>query len=191
MGTRACACGLSARLRERELIGGIGWGWLATRTSIRLALVAAAAGTAASVVVVLLFRLRDVDWVDRTPTTFYPVPDPPAGVDAETTPILVQIEYRVDPAQRAAFRTALDAVGRSRRRTGAALWMLTQDSADESRFVECFFLESWNEHHRQHGRWTRHDEELWRRARSLVATGTEPRVSHLLQTSEARGGRPD
>jgi hypothetical protein len=65
----------------------------------------------------------------------------------------------------------------------AAAWMLMLDPENESRFVEWFFLESWNEHRRQHGRWTKYDEELWMRARALVAEGTEPRVSHFLQTA--------
>jgi MFS family permease len=181
---RARALALYLLVSESAMLaGGIAWGWCATRTSIRLALAAAASGTVLSALVAATLRLRDVDRVDRTPTTFYPIPDPPPGVDAERTPILVQIEYRVDVAQRTAFRGALDAVGRSRRRTGAAAWMLTQDAENESRFVEWFFLESWNEHHRQHGRWTKRDEELWKRARALVAEGTQPRVSHLLQTA--------
>ncbi|MGO8994007.1 MAG: MFS transporter [Polyangiaceae bacterium] len=168
------------------LVGGIGWGWLATRTSIRLALELAAAGTALTVLVAAAFRLRDVDRVDRSPTPFYPIPSAPSGVDVEGTPVLVQVEYRVDASQASAFRSALNAVGRSRRRTGAALWLLTQDSEDSSRFVEWFFLESWNEHHRQHGRWTKHDQELWLHAHSLIAAGSEPKVSHLLQTTEAQ-----
>lgn len=167
------------------LIGSIGWGWLATHTSVRLALAVAAGGVFASVVVAIVLRLRDVDRIDRSPTAIYPLPEAPAGLDLERTPILVQIEYRVDEAQRPAFRKAVEAVGRSRKRTGAAFWMLTEDSQDASRFVESFFLESWNEHHRQHGRWTKHDQQVWLHARSLVAAGSEPRVSHLVQASSA------
>ena len=148
-----------------------------------MALLTAASGTALTGLVAMFLRMRDVDRIDRAPTSFYPIPGVPAGIDGERTPVLVQIEYRVDPAQASAFRSASEAVGRSRKRTGAAAWMLTQDAEDESRFVEWFFLESWNEHHRQHGRWTKHDEELWRRMRSLVATGSEPKVSHLLQVT--------
>jgi MFS family permease len=163
------------------LLGSIAWGWLATRTSIRLSLGAAAAGALVSTVVSIPGRLRDIDRLDRSPAEFYPIPSAPAGLDLDFTPIVVEIVYAVDAGRRAAFLAAMEAVGRSRRRTGAALWMLTEESEDPSKIVEWFVLESWNEHHRQHGRWTKNDEQMWKYARSLVAAGTEPRVSHLVQ----------
>jgi MFS family permease len=170
--------------------GSIAWGWLATRTTVRFALVVAAAGIAVSALVAMARRLRDLDRIDRSPTPVYPIPEAPAGVDRETTPVVVAIEYLVDAKDRAAFREAFEELGRSRRRTGAALWMLTEDSENAARFVEIFFLESWNEHHRQHGRWTKHDQELWQRVLGLVQPGTEPKVSHLLRSlPTARRGR--
>jgi len=67
--------------------------------------------------------------------------------------------------------------------------MLTQDSQDAARFVELFIVESWNEHHRQHGRWTKWDEEAWKKAVAMVAPGTEPKVSHLLEADDGGRGR--
>jgi MFS family permease len=171
-------------------LGSIGWGWLATRTTVRFALESAAGGIALSVVVALARRLDDLDRIDRSPATAYPIPEAPAGIDREGTPVVVQIEYRVEAANRAAFREQLEVVGRGRRRTGASLWMLTQDSQDAGRFLELFVVESWNEHHRQHGRWTKWDEEALKKAAALVAPGTEPKVSHLLEADAGRrGGR--
>jgi hypothetical protein len=95
----------------------------------------------------------------------------------------------VDAANRQEFRDVLEVVGRGRRRTGASLWMLTEDSQDPARFVELFVVESWNEHHRQHGRWTKWDEDAWKKAMSLVTPGTEPQVSHLLEADGERPGR--
>jgi MFS family permease len=163
--------------------GSVGWGWLATRFSVRFALAVGAAGVVTSVPVALLFRLRDLE-IDRAPTEIYPIPAAPSGIDLDHTPIIVEIEYRVAPANRDAFRRVLESVGRSRRRTGAAIWTLAEDSSDTSRFVELFLVDSWNEHHRQHGRWTKHDRNIWEHARSLVQPGTEPKVLHLVQASD-------
>jgi MFS family permease len=162
-------------------IGSIAWGWLATRTSIRLSLGIAAGGIAASSIVAIVRRLHNLDVIDRSPGAKHPLADAPKGVDRESTPTVVEVEYRVAASQRGEFREALETLGRSRRRTGAALWMLTEDSEDASRFVELFVVESWNEHHRQHERWTKADEETWARVHSLLAPGTEPKISHLLE----------
>jgi MFS family permease len=171
-------------------LGSIAWGWLATRTSVRFALEMAAGGIALSVVAALARRLRDLDRIDRSPATAPPIPDAPAGIDREGTPVIVQIEYRVEADQRAAFREQLEVVGRGRRRTGASFWMLTQDSQDLGRFLELFVVESWNEHHRQHARWTKWDEEALKKVDALLAPGTEPKVSHLLEADAGRrGGR--
>ena len=166
--------------------GSLAWGWLATRTSERFALGWAAVGVAASLGVAYSRRLRDLDTIDRTPASIYPIPEAPEGIDEEEAPVVVEIEYRVDAQHRHAFRQALEKLGRSRRRTGAALWLLTEDSHDPTRFVEIFFIESWNEHLRQHGRWTKSDEALWRHARTLVAAGTEPKVTHLVGALPSR-----
>jgi len=170
-------------------LGSIGWGWLATRTSVRFALEIAAGGIALSTLVALTRRLRDLDRIDRSPAAVMPIPEAPAGTDREGTPVVVQIEYRVEAAKRAEFRAQLEVVGRGRRRTGASFWMLTQDSQDAARFVELFIVESWNEHHRQHGRWTKWDEEAWKKAVAMVAPGTEPKVSHLLEADDGGRGR--
>jgi MFS family permease len=183
---RARALAVYILVSEGAMAGGsVLWGWLATRTSVRLAIGAAGMGVAASVGVAFARRLRDLDRIDRSPTEPYPIPDAPSGTDRDKTPVVVEVEYHVAAGNRAAFREALGALGRGRRRTGAAMWIMTEDSQDPSRFVELFFLESWNEHHRQHGRWTKHDEKVWHQVRSLVMPGTEPKVAHLLGLSSA------
>jgi hypothetical protein len=111
------------------------------------------------------------------------MPPAPPGIDRERTPVIVEVVYRVEKAKTALFRGALAELGASRRRTGAAFWVATVDSQDASRFVEIFLLESWNEHHRQHARWTQFDEGLWARLVTMLVPGTVPAISHLLQTA--------
>ena len=52
-----------------------------------------------------------------------------------------------------------------RRRNGAYFWELFHDSADPSRFIECFMDESWVEHLRQHERVSVADREIQQRAK--------------------------
>ena len=44
--------------------------------------------------------------------------------------------------------------------TGPTLWGIFRDTADETRYLETFFVESWLEHLRQHQRVTKADRKL-------------------------------
>jgi quinol monooxygenase YgiN len=102
-------------------------------------------------------------------------PDPDAG------PVLISSTYRVRPANRDAFVAAMQAVRRSRQRTGASRWGLFRDGGDPAVFVEVYLVPSWEEHLRQHGgRLTGSDQEYETRALALAEGPAE--VRHLLPT---------
>jgi hypothetical protein len=93
-------------------------------------------------------------------------------------PVLVTLEYHVEPGQRDAFVDAMDAVAHERRRDGAYAWGLYEDAAKPHHLVETFLVDSWIEHLRQHRRVTKADEVLQERAyRYLVEA---PVTTHLV-----------
>jgi len=99
--------------------------------------------------------------------------------------VLVLIRYTVAAEHRDEFEQRMDAVGRSRRRTGARDWRLYTDREDPAVLVEAFQVGSWSEHLSQHEeRMTEYDRQLLDRARAL-ADG-EPVVEHLLEAEAAR-----
>jgi Transmembrane secretion effector len=98
--------------------------------------------------------------------------------DADQGPVLVTLEYRVEPQDATAFLRAIEAYGRIRRRDGAFRWGIYQDLEQADVYLEVFLVDSWAEHVRQHERLTRGDSELERRVRSHVRH--EPVVRHLV-----------
>ena len=100
-------------------------------------------------------------------------------------PVMVTIEYRVEPIQAEAFVATLDELSHERRRDGAYAWGLFEDVAQPGRYLEYFLVASWLEHLRQHERVTRADQDIQTRALSFHAGPDQPRVSHFL----APGGR--
>lgn len=99
---------------------------------------------------------------------------------AEHGPVLVTVEYRVDPQRAADFTMAMLELGRFRRRDGAVDWGLYEDVAARGRYLETFMVESWGEHLRQHERATVADHQLLVRVRSFHLLDGPPCVSHLL-----------
>jgi len=84
----------------------------------------------------------------------WPVPVLTREVEQDRGPVLVTVEYRINPQDREPFLAALEKLGHERRRDGAYAWGVFEDAADEGRMVETFLVESWLEHLRQHERVT-------------------------------------
>ncbi|MFN3946325.1 MAG: MFS transporter [Allosphingosinicella sp.] len=168
--------------------GSLLWGQVASTTSIGTALLAAAGGGAAAA---LLMRARPLPLgeADLSPSGHWPEPSLAAPAADDHGPVMVTIDYRVDPADAEGFRAAMQALGRTRRRDGAYVWGVFQDAADPWRQVEYFLVESWAEHLRQHGRVTRADAALQAAARQFHRGPDAPKVSHLLASDRRAAGR--
>jgi hypothetical protein len=100
--------------------------------------------------------------------------------EAEQGPVLVTVEYRIDPQRAAEFTSAMLELGRFRRRDGAVDWGLFEDVAEHGRYLETFVVESWGEHLRQHERTTMADRHILERANSFHVHEGPPHVAHLL-----------
>ena len=98
----------------------------------------------------------------------------------DSGPVMVMVEYRVDPARRDAFAEALERLGRTRRRDGALFWEHFIDAADPGRHIETFIAENWTEHMRQHERATLADRALEEELRAFQVGDMAPLVTHLV-----------
>jgi len=156
------------------------WGALASRDSVRVALLAAGAATAASAALGLVRRLPEAK-VDLTPWTHWRIPtlSKLERPDNDVGPVLVTVEYRVAPERDAEFLQAIHRYERIRRRDGAYRWGIYRDTEDPMRYVETFLVDSWAEHLRQHARVVRADEKAEARVLEL---GGPTAVRHLIYT---------
>jgi quinol monooxygenase YgiN len=96
-------------------------------------------------------------------------------VEPEEGPVMVTVEYQIDPARAADFATVMQRTRRARLRQGALSWGLFRDTAQPGRYVEYFVDENWVEHQRRLQRFTAFDAEL-RAQRLAFHQGAEPPV---------------
>jgi MFS family permease len=155
------------------------WGQVAALAGLPLAHFIAAAGALAVIPLTWRWHLQTGAEVDLTPSMHWPAPIVSRAFEQDRGPVLVTVEYRIDPAQRQPFLAALDRLGHERRRDGAYRWGVFEDAADPARFVETFLVESWLEHLRQHERVTNADRVLQSEVRRFQADG-EPKVTHMI-----------
>jgi len=166
-------------------LGSILWGQVATQIGIPAALTIAALGMVAAIGLTWRFKLGQHQVLDFRPTLDWPAPVLAETPEPDSGPVMVTIEYRVQPAKRTEFVAAMQAVREMRRRNGAYFWELFHDSADTARFVECFMDESWIEHLRQHERASVSDREIRERAKQFMVEGESTRSQHWLADRES------
>jgi MFS family permease len=159
-------------------LGALAWGTLANETMIETALLVSSGGLVLGLLVASRFRFDVHEGLDHTLAP--PIPMPDIQGDDDDGPVLVTVEYRIDPARAPEFLDAMRGLGRVRRRDGAELWGVFRDATDPTRFVETFTVASWIEHVRQHGRMTVSDRELQSVVRGFHTGDEPPVVTHLL-----------
>lgn len=161
-------------------VGSLGWGLVAEHVGNPATLAVAAAGLVCGVAATRRWRLDGRERVDLRPLHILPQPDFEDAPEMEEGPVLVTAEYRVDVDKAGEFVLCMRQVGRVRRRDGAMRWGLFRDPAEAGRYLESFLLESWADYLRQVERATLADRALDERARSFLAQGNQPAVTHLV-----------
>jgi len=161
-------------------VGSAMWGALASLMGIRITLAVSAA-----VLLALLALTRKVHVAlgdEAGMTAGAQLPELSVAVEPlpDDGPVLIQIEYRIAPANRAAFLRAMHDIESTRRRNGASSWRLFRDLEDEERFVERFVITSWAEYIRLRTRFTITDHDLQSRVLKLQRPEVPIRISRLL-----------
>ena len=104
--------------------------------------------------------------------------------------MLVELEYRIDPARSAEFIQAARELERIRRRDGAFEWWLLRDATDPALYIETFAVETWAEHLRQHERVSAADRAVEDRVMAFhLGPGTAARAGTCSPPSPRSAGR--
>ncbi len=160
--------------------GSILWGFIAGLVGPPGALLAAAVGALAGTALSRPWHLLGDSTLDLSPAGHWPAPILDEAVASEGGPVLVTVEYEIDPADGPAFAEAIAALSHARRRDGAFFWQVFADAENPRRRIEAFMLESWLDHLRQHERVTVEDSQVQEQVRAFHRGSDLPRVTHLI-----------
>ena len=113
------------------------------------------------------------------------MPETREEIDNDRGPVLVKIEYRIDPEDGPRRScTRLDELGFERRRDGAFAWGIFEDAGDLGRYEEAYLIESWLELMHLRERVTNADRVLEEGIREMLIA--PPRIEFLIAAE--RGG---
>ncbi len=160
--------------------GAFAWGKLADLTSVPVSL-ACCAGTL--LVALGLTRHRILEGAqeeDHTPTHPYPEPVPARPIQPHDGPVMVTLEYTIDPARAGEFESIMAESRSARLRQGAVSWGLFEDLERPGRFVEYFACDSWADYLRRFDRFTAQDERLQAMRYAFHLGDGPPRISRFI-----------
>ena len=156
--------------------GSLLWGQVAAMIDVRGAVIAAAVFGVSAWGATRRLSVEGGADIDFTPA---PVPgaapDPAQHIGPEEGPVMVTLEYQIDPGRADAFAEVMQRTRRARLRQGALSWGLFRDVAVPGRYVEYFVDENWLEHQRRLERFSAFDAVL-REKRLAFHLGAEPPV---------------
>ncbi|WP_288129198.1 MFS transporter [Microbulbifer sp.] len=161
-------------------LGSILWGQLATKIGIPNTQLIAAAGAVIAGLLSWRFKLLQGEGLNHSSSAYWPQPLVADEIAMDRGPVMVTIEYEIDPASAADFLAAICDLKASRQRHGAYAWGVFEDVAKPGRMLEYFIEESWVAHMRHHQRTSVLDREIQQRVIAFQRSGVEPRVTHLL-----------
>lgn len=165
-------------------IGALAWGRITSHSSPSTTLFIAAGCLVVSALLSRLMPISHVEKLDLTPSNHW-LPhnaalNEPAATDG---PVLITIEYHIDPADAAAFKAAMVHLRETRLRDGAFRCSLFADLEDPTHYRETFLVGSWAEHLRQHQRATKEDHRVELAVQQFHRGPHPPRVKHLLMVN--------
>ncbi len=158
--------------------GSLVWGQRAAITTISQSLLIAAAGLTLSIAISWRWRISGFEQMSLSPSMHWPTPVVHDGMNHDRGPVLVTIRYQVRPDQTESFLSAIRTLGARRRRDGAFVWGVFEDTEQQHSFLESFHVESWLDHLRQHERVTDADRLLQEEIAGMLVADSAPLVSH-------------
>jgi MFS family permease len=160
-------------------VGSLLWGQVAGLTDVRIAVTASAV---LGPLLLLATRRLSVEGPDED---FSPAPvlvpaDPSAPIGPDEGPVMVTVEYLIDPTRARDFAQVMQLTRAARLRQGALSWGLFRDTAVPGRYIEYFLDESWVEHLRRLERFTAADAGLRERRLAFHLGDQIPKVRRYI-----------
>jgi len=167
-------------------LGAALWGQVASSTDVRTSLLLASVTAAAGLLVTRYFPVAPAAEEDLTPWREWKPPELAVPVEPEAGPVLVTIEYWIDPERAAEFEALMRESRRLWLRNGLLAWELFEDTSQPGCYIEHFIDESWAEYVRRNERMTVSYAELRERKQALHLRPEAPIIRRFVARPVAR-----
>lgn len=162
-------------------IGAWALGLVAEHYTVSIGLLVGATVLMAVILIGLVLPLPQVEDLNLDPLSRWKEPEAAVPLEPRSGPVVITIEYRIEPANVVAFLAAMTERRRIRRRDGAHGWTLLRDLHDPELWIERYHVATWLDYVRHNQRRTQADAENSAALQKLQKPGEPLRVHRMLE----------
>jgi hypothetical protein len=157
------------------------WGHVASDWGVGAALIASSIAVVLTPLIGLFLPMPPVSTADVEMVEIANEPEVALAITARSGPIVIEVDYRVDPAAARDFYDVMLKLQRMRLRNGAFDWSLSRDIGDPALWTERYHCPTWGDYLRLRSRFTQSDRELQALADTFHIAGPGGRVRRRLE----------
>jgi hypothetical protein len=157
------------------------WGMVASDWGVSNALIASGITLILTPLIGLALPMPPVSMADVEMVEIANEPEVGLALTGRSGPIVIEIDYRVNPETARQFYDVMLKMQRTRLRNGAFDWSLSRDIADPELWTERYHCPTWADYLRLRSRFTHADRELQTMADAFHTTGSGARVRRRLE----------
>ena len=162
-------------------IGSYAWGNVADAFGTSAAMLASGTMMTAFVCLGRWLHMPNSGPSDNETREILAAPDVALSLTGRSGPIVIEIEYRIDPTTAQGFYDAMLALQLARQRNGAYGWTLSRDIADPEIWMERYHCPTWHDYLRQRERLTATERLVERTATDFHFGGKPFRVRRFME----------
>jgi MFS family permease len=173
-------------LFSSAITGGIGvgawlWGEFADVNGVAAAYIVSGLAAGATALLGFLLPVARNREGDNDTVTIGSEPEVELELTPRSGPIVVEVEYSVDPDEARDFYVVMMEMQRVRKRIGGFDWSLARDIADPAVWTERYHCPTWGDYLRMRDRYSQDDLVIQAQANNFDRGGQGPRVRRRLE----------
>jgi len=161
--------------------GALFWGQVASHYGVSFALAASGGVAAATALLGKILPLPSEDDIDTAAVRIGADPEVAMELTMRSGPIVIEVEYDVDPERAREFYGVARQLQRLRKRNGGFAWSIARDIANPAVWTERYHCPTWGDYLRMRDRYTQSDLDLQVAADNFNRSGQGRRVRRWLE----------
>lgn len=157
------------------------WGFVAAQESVTFAFLASGLASIASALLGMLLPLIRDRKADPESIPLRDEPEVALPLTLRSGPVVIEVEYKVDPDQAREFHSVMTRMQHARSRIGAFDWSISRDIADPSIWIERYHCPTWGDYLRMRDRYTQSELDLARAVDDYHRGEERPRIRRRLE----------
>jgi Transmembrane secretion effector len=171
----------SSALTGGIAIGAWTWGMVAGQSGVTFSFVVSGIAMGATLLLGWIFPLPKGEEGDTSTVDIGYAPEVAMALTMRSGPVVIEVEYDVDPDRAREFYGVMVDMERVRKRIGGFDWSIARDIANPAIWIEHYHCPTWGDYLRMRDRYTQADLDLQELADSFNRSGQGRRVRRRLE----------